>query len=107
MAPETTWYARSSVVARIAIDTRTSRSVNPFSPSRSASGSAIVPHRPLEDRERSVERLEAQGPLQGGVFFPLFLQEDPRRGDESPGEVPDLGGDVQKAVLAFHTDPGD
>src|SRR3990172_4327507 len=68
--------------------------------------SSIFPHRPLEDRHRAVERAEAKGPLRGSVPAPVVPKEDPRRRDPASGEIPDLGGEIERAILSLDADPG-
>src|SRR5512134_2552733 len=82
----------------MARETSTSSRVNPRR-------SAILEHRPLEDLHRAVERIEAEGPLGGGAPS-VVPEEDPRRRDPSAGEIPDLRGDVERAVLPLDADPG-
>src|SRR3990172_798297 len=83
----------------MARETSTSSRVNPRR-------SPILPHRPLEDLHRAVERAEAEGPLGGGVPAPVVPEEDPRRRDPSSGEIPDLRGEIERAVPALDADPG-
>src|SRR3990172_8488137 len=98
IAPEITWYARSSVAERIASDTSTSRRVNPRR-------SSIVPHRPLEDLHGAVERVEAQGPPGRGAAAGVG-EEDPGLRNAAAGAIRDLRRQVEGPVLPVDADSG-
>src|SRR5512140_1000742 len=84
----------------MARETSTSRRVKPRR-------SPIFPHRPLEDLHRAVERAEADGPFRGSVpAAPVVPKEDPRRRDPTAGEIPDLRGEIERAILPLDADPG-
>src|SRR5512140_835025 len=83
----------------MARETSTSSRVNPRR-------SSIVTHRPLEDLHRAVERAEAEGPLGRGGPAPVVPKEDSRRRDPAAGEIPDLRGEIERAVLPLDADPG-
>src|SRR5512141_2749196 len=83
----------------MARETSTSRRVKPRR-------SSIILHRPLEDLHRAVERAEAEGPLGGDPPTPVVPEEYARRRDPAAGQIPDLRGKIERAILPLDADSG-